>query len=751
MSGFSDLVGNGADCAPGTGLGGLMKQLDRDHSLEQATAADRFSPAQASSSRQAFRQAFRQNAPAASPAAAAEGLQAQGVRPQGPGPFNFGDMRHQLGGIQARPPADWSADFARHQHHAAGMAPPPPASHAELERAFARAAGGPALRPAMPISPHAAWADQFQRAPAVQALPAGTAAAAAAAATVAAVPAGPSPMALAFNEARMYTPMMGPGMAMPPMAYAQQQQQQQQRQQVGDSVDAAEQGDGLALAAAQVLDSVRGSANPKFKSSEFLSFMQQLADGHATIAGDKVVASDKGKQAEAVGGPTWATEFERRAEELVGREGAGAGEQQQQTPADGKIFSGEFARGLERNWAEEFEQALDGPLEESAVSGHPGDMDVKVGPLSSDNIHGEASKDWLEQFKDSIEPMLNEQDREWLDTQKEWENLTSIEASYRATDPELSVYRFQRDNRFADMAGAPLRDEIRRMLASPEAASLGDAIMAMEAAVAQEPQDAGMWLQLGLKQQENEQEQAAIAALRKAVAVDPDSLDAHLALAVSYTNEGYRTDAYDELHEWIARHPRYRELVPATAPERMSDADARKDYIQDLYIRAARMAPGQDWDPDVQVALGVLFNISTEYDKAVDCFKAALSKRPDDYILWNRLGATQAHVGRNREATAAYFRALELHPSFIRARYNMSLASTNMGQHREAAENCLIALSLQQREMQAAGDRAAAAGAGMSGTIWNALQLSMYMLSEPKLAEACERQDLEPFRAKFEF
>ncbi|KAJ2794430.1 hypothetical protein H4R20_006226, partial [Coemansia guatemalensis] len=167
-----------------------------------------------------------------------------------------------------------------------------------------------------------------------------------------------------------------------------------------------------------------------------------------------------------------------------------------------------------------------------------------------------------------------------------------------------------------------------------------------------------------------------------------------------------------------------------------------------------------DWDADVQVALGVLFNISAEYEKAVDCFKAALSKRPDDYILWNRLGATQAHVGSNKEATAAYFRALELHPSFIRARYNMSLASTNMGQHREAAENCLIALSLQQRDMDAVDNKGKAANmdaahmmpaGGMSATIWNALQLSMYMLGEPKLAEACERQDLDAFRTKFAF
>ncbi|KAJ2378300.1 hypothetical protein IW150_000883, partial [Coemansia sp. RSA 2607] len=686
---------------------------------------------------------------------------------QGPGSFNFAEMHRELNGVQAKPgtpQADWSADFARHQiAGGSGGA----AGHAEFERAFARPGlMGPPVGP-MQMRPmggqHSNWAEQFHR-PAVQS-----------ASTSQVQQQAPvvrhDPMAMAFNEARMHSMMGGPGMMMmnrPPMMYQQQQQQpqqvggtaqqQQQQEQANqqeqlESAETAASKDDLARTAAQILNSVRDTANPKFKQSEFFSFMQQLADGQATIEGDQVVKTDKGKQAESAqqqdttsAGPTWATEFERRAEELVNRESATrTGEQ---TPHDGSIFSPEFARTMERNWAEEFEKTLDGPLQETTVSGHPQDVDVAVEQPSSEYIHGEADADWLERFKDNIQPMLNEHDREWLDTQKEWESLNTLEASHRAIDPELNIYRFHKDNPYEQQSAEQLRATIEQMQRDPEAASLSDAIMALETAVSQNPQDASMWVQLGLKQQENEQEQAAIAALRKAVSLDANALDAHLALAVSYTNEGYQMDAYDELHEWIARHGRYGSLVPETAPSNMTHADTRKAYVQDLYLQAARMSPGQDWDPDVQVALGVLFNISTEYDKAVDCFKAALSKRPDDYILWNRLGATQAHIGNNGEATQAYFRALELHPSFIRARYNLSLASTNMGQHREAAENCLIALSLQQRDMQSGG---AAQGGGMSATIWNALQLSMYMMGEPKLAEACEKQDLDAFRDKFEF
>lgn len=48
-----------------------------------------------------------------------------------------------------------------------------------------------------------------------------------------------------------------------------------------------------------------------------------------------------------------------------------------------------------------------------------------------------------------------------------------------------------------------------------------------------------------------------------------------------------------------------------------------------------------------------------------------------DFLLWNRLGATLANGGLPEEAIDAYRKALDLRPTFTRATYNLGVSCTS--------------------------------------------------------------------------
>lgn len=296
----------------------------------------------------------------------------------------------------------------------------------------------------------------------------------------------------------------------------------------------------------------------------------------------------------------------------------------------------------------------------------------------------------------------------------EWDNFDGALNTHNFRDPQLGDYLFEEENAFRAI-GNPFEEGVRIL---NEGGNLSLAALAFEAAVQKDPQHAEAWTMLGSAQAQNEKESPAIRALEQALKLEPNNLDALMGLAVSYTNEGYDSTAYRTLERWLSvKYPQIVNPSDLTADADMGFTDRHilHEKVTDFFIRAAQLSPhGEQMDPDVQVGLGVLFYGAEEYEKAVDCFSAALAstesgisnQKNQIHLLWNRLGATLANSGRSEEAIEAYEKALTINPNFVRARYNLGVSCINIGCYPEAAQHLLGALSMHKVVEQEGRERA---------------------------------------------
>ncbi|XP_037393014.1 peroxisomal biogenesis factor 5 isoform X1 [Pygocentrus nattereri] len=480
--------------------------------------------------------------------------------------------------------------------------------------------------------------------------------------------------------------------------------------------------------------------DPKLQNTEFLRFIRQIGEGSVTVedrAGKQLTDRAQAREAH-----NWASGFTQYLEETGGGTVQVESRDCREKNDQAKAKQAEQWASIVRQVSEESAESW---VDEFTTSG-PEFQQAKAAVESDVDFWEKLQQEWEEMAKRDAEA------HPWL---SDFDQLLST--SYD------KGYQFEEENPYLSHED-PLAEGLRRM----EAGDIPGAVRLFESAVQREPDNQLAWQYLGTCQAENEQEFAAISALRRCIELKKDNLTALMALAVSFTNESLHRQACETLRDWLRHNPKYRHILEQREREKEREGVRERDKdrerfgsllpealfneVQTLFLTAAASDPTRV-DPQLQCGLGVLFNLSGEYDKAVDCFTAALSVTPQDYLLWNKLGATLANGNRSEEAVAAYRRALELQPGFVRSRYNLGISCVNLGAHREAVEHFLEALSLQR---QAAGDVEVGAGRGpgaaatvMSDNIWSTLRMALSMMGESSLYAAADRRDLDTLLAHF--
>mmetsp|Transcript_23526 Transcript_23526/g.49294 ORF Transcript_23526/g.49294 Transcript_23526/m.49294 type:complete len:657 (+) Transcript_23526:153-2123(+) len=279
-----------------------------------------------------------------------------------------------------------------------------------------------------------------------------------------------------------------------------------------------------------------------------------------------------------------------------------------------------------------------------------------------------------------------------------------------------------------------------------------------------DPEHADAWRMLGKCHTENDEDQKAITCWLRSLERDPFSPETLLAMGVAYVNELDHERAVETLRGWVANHPLYAGMVDSASEgaeedlygsgdmeEEMDgviDGSAAQQHrrmrsqtmvemrdVERLLLRALEYDHTADAAADVYEALGVVYNVSRDYDAAVDAFRRAIDVRPDDYQLRNKLGATLANGNRSEEALPSYHVALRLKPKYARGWLNMAISHSNMNNYSEAARCYLQTLSLNPEARH----------------VWSYLRIALTCEEQWDLLPLAAAQDLSAFRDHFDF
>lgn len=423
------------------------------------------------------------------------------------------------------------------------------------------------------------------------------------------------------------------------------------------------------------------------------------------------------------------------------------------------------------------------------------ELKVETNPLVTDTTNSATQEKFF--YENQFDDM-----EFWMKLAEDWESSKEPEMVQQSQVKPIQIheqldellkeehpyhYRFVEENPFlrSDEEKAEEESNIDYIGEGLHRLEIGDipaAVLYFEAAAKTKPDNVKAWSLLGTAHAKNENDRKAISAMKRCLALEPTNLDALMHLGICFTNESMPNEACYALKEWLRQNGKYSHLITQMEKNKIDNEESYMgptpmskrwratpiignvftngffDSVRQCFIEAATISPDEP-DADVQCGLGVLFNLSGEYDKAADCFRTAVAVRQSDYTLWNRLGATLANGGNSAEAMAAYREALVRYPGYIRARYNLGISCILLGANREAVDHLLAVLNQQTAGTKSAADSSDSTIQELlshpnqvtSKNVWHTLRSVLISMGRSDLNEAVNQLDLNRLNDEFGF
>src|SRR5450830_115169 len=177
-------------------------------------------------------------------------------------------------------------------------------------------------------------------------------------------------------------------------------------------------------------------------------------------------------------------------------------------------------------------------------------------------------------------------------------------------------------------------------------------------------------------------------AARRASAIDPDLPEAQVTLGQVLTAAGQNAEAVAVIRKALAKDPRSAPALLAlvTALQRSKDpAGAEQAALRLVELRPTSWAGFN--------RIGSLYFLSSRYEKAAEAYRRAIALNPDVALVHFNLGAVLLRLGRFEEARVALDDSIRIRP-VAQAYSNLGVAHYLLGRFPEAAASFQRAVDL---------------------------------------------------------